>query len=188
MLASALEEWAVICDALASGRQSLLIRDVDGADGPFDLRNTRFWLKPTFLDEQTKAVKKEAVAEASRLLRLRPASGKVKLSHFAEVKGVYQVHKLFGLLLLGDFHLWTEEWIRARFTESPRGLYVLLARVYRSRSPLILKEADVPAAYRGWVDLPRGSSTEGAMPVLGSKKFEQLLSSLESILNPTAHA
>jgi hypothetical protein len=188
MLAYALEEWAVICDALATGRQSMLIRSVDGPDGPFELRNTRFWLKPTFGIEQTNGIKKEALPAASRLLRLRPASGKVKLSHFAEVNGVYEVHRVFGALLLDDFHIWTEDLIRSRFQESRRGLYVMLTRIYRGRAPITLQAADLPPAINGWVHLPRGLSTEGATPVLGSKKFERTVSSLEAILNPTARA
>ena len=51
MLHWALKEWAVICRALAEGRQSLLLRKggIAEAGGAFQVEQPRFWLLPTYV-------------------------------------------------------------------------------------------------------------------------------------------
>src|SRR4051794_21284854 len=109
MLRVAFKEWAVICRALAEGRQALILRKggIAESGGQFKPEHTRFWLYPTFAHEKPDGIKPKA-AELFRAAEAdRPAAGKVRLSHFAEVHGVYYVRQLFGALLLDELHLWS---------------------------------------------------------------------------------
>src|ERR1700761_8365307 len=51
--AVAFKEWAGVCDALGSGRQSLILRKGGVAEGPDGFRpeHPAFWLYPTFVHE-----------------------------------------------------------------------------------------------------------------------------------------
>jgi hypothetical protein len=190
MLRVAFKEWAVICRALAEGRQALILRKGGIAEtgGQFKPEHTRFWLYPTFAHEKPDGIK----PEAAELLRAadadRPAAGKVRLSHFAEVHGVYQVRQLFGALLLDDLHLWSEATVRQKFEYRSPGLYVLPVRVYRVATPGEVIENPAYAGCRTWVELNHALPTAGATPVLTDAAFNDVLDAIDSRLTPTALA
>ena len=190
MLKIAFKEWAVICRALAEGRQSLIVRKggIAEAGGQFAPEHKRFWLYPTFAHEKADAVK----AEASELYRAaeadRPPAGTIRLTHFAEVHGVYYIKQLFGALLLDDLHVWSEATVRQRFEYRSPGLYVLPVRVHRAAAPIEIPETPAYAGCRTWVELDRELSTVGAAPVLSEKAFDDLLETLDRRLTPTAMA
>ncbi len=53
-LRHAFKEWAVICRALAEGRQAVVLRKGGVAEktGEFQIEHTRFWLFPTYVHQQ----------------------------------------------------------------------------------------------------------------------------------------
>src|SRR5580692_10141938 len=55
----ALKEWATVCDALATGRQIILLRKggIYEAAGEFELENREFFLFPTYLHQNTAMLK-----------------------------------------------------------------------------------------------------------------------------------
>jgi hypothetical protein len=190
MLQHALKEWAVVCRALAEGRQALVLRKggiAEKAD-EFQLEQTRFWLFPTYVHQQQGGIKPEAAPLLEQAEADRPPTGTVRLSHFAEVVGVYHVHELVPVLLLGHLHSWSEETVRARFAYRRPGLYVLPLRVYRAAEVFELPDTAYYAGCRSWVELERALSTEGATPVLDDEAFRDLLRTLDAVLNPTALA
>jgi hypothetical protein len=190
MLKIAFKEWAVICRALAAGRQSLILRKGGIAEtgGQFSPEHSRFWLYPTFAHEKSDGTKPEA-AELFRAAEAdRPTAGIVRFTHFAEVHAVYYVKQLFGALLLDDLHVWSESTVRQRFDYRAPGLYVLPVRVFRVANPLELPETPAYAGCRTWVELDRELPTTGATPVLDDKSFNDLLDTLDLRLTPTALA
>ena len=91
-LSVAFKEWAVICRALAEGRQALILRKggIAEAGGQFAPEHNRFWLYPTFVHQQQGGIKPEA-AELRRAGEAdQPATGTLRLTHFATVGGVFQ--------------------------------------------------------------------------------------------------
>lgn len=186
----AFKEWAVICHALAEGRQALILRKGGIAEngGEFQLEHTRFWLYPTYLHQQKDGITPEAVPLLEQVEAERPPQGIVRLSHFAEVSGVYHLHELASAWKLAGLHGWSQETVQARFEYRQPGLYVLPARVYRSPQVFDLTETADYAGCRSWVELDRDLPTEGATPVLSDEAFDELLRTLERLLQPTAWA
>lgn len=189
----AFKEWAVICQALAEGRQSLILRKGGIAEkgDTFQPEHSRFWLYPTYFHErekQEKGIKPEAAGLMKQAEAAKPPAGKVRLTHFVEVPGVYQVQDLGVLLLLNSLHLWSEETIQQRFHYRRPGIYVLPARVYQAAQPVELPETPYYAGCKSWVDLEEDLPTDGAKPVLDEGKFKDLLRKLDALLNPTALA
>jgi hypothetical protein len=190
MLKIAFKEWAVICRALAEGRQSLILRKGGIAEtgGQFTPEHDRFWLYPTYSHEKAESIKPEA-AELFRAAEAeRPPAGTVRLTHFAEVHGVYLVKQLFGALLLDDLHIWSEATVQERFEYRSPGLYVLPVRIFRAPSPIEIPETPAYAGCRTWVELDRDLSTTSAAPVLSDAAFDQLLDTIDLRLTPTALA
>jgi hypothetical protein len=189
MLKYAFKEWAVICRALAEGKQALIVRKGGIAEttGDFQVEHTRFWLFPTYVHQQTEGIRPEAQPLLEQAEADRPPPGIVRLTHFAEVTGIYHVHALIPALLLTHLHLWSDETVRKRFEYRTPGLFVLPVRVYRAAA---LHELPDTAHYQGcrsWVELDRELSTTSAVPVLPESAIRDLHQSLDLLLNPSAH-
>jgi hypothetical protein len=189
MLRHAFKEWAVICKALAEGTQALILRKggIAEAAGDFEVEHTRFWLFPTYVHQQQKGIRPEAVPLLEQAAADRPPPGIVRLSHFAEVTGIYHVHDVIPALLLGHLHIWSEETVRKRFEYRRPGIHVLPVRVYRAAEIHELPDTAY-AGCRSWVELDRELPTDGATPVLPENAMRDLHHQLDLLLNPTALA
>lgn len=188
MLQHAFKEWAVVCQALALGRQALILRKAGIADDHFALEHTRFWLYPTYVHQQRDGIKPEAAPLLEQAERAKPAGGLVRLAHFVEVPGLYQVRDEWAALVLNHLHIWSEDTIRKRFHYRQPGINVLPVRVYRVPEPIEVPETAAYAGCKSWVELERPAPTDGATPVLDDAAFREVLRSLDGLLKPTALA
>ncbi|MGH9676966.1 MAG: DUF1802 family protein, partial [Candidatus Acidiferrum sp.] len=138
----AFKEWAVICRALAQGMQALILRKGGIAEkgGAFQLEHKRFWLYPTYAHQQEDDIKVDAHPLLEQANASRPLAGIVRLSHWAEVAGVYQLHDLVAALKLNDLHIWSIETVQSRFAYRAPGLIALVARVWKAKKPIELPE------------------------------------------------
>jgi hypothetical protein len=180
----AFKEWAVICRALAAGRQALILRKGGIAEegGVFRPEHGRFWLYPTFVHQQETGVKPGAAALLTEAQADRPPAGVLRLTHFAEVAGVVEVRDLVTALRLDDLHLWSEATVRQRFAYRAPGLFVLPVRVWRSASPAELVERPEYAGCKTWVELDRDLPTDGTVPVLSDDQFAAFQRDLQARL------
>jgi hypothetical protein len=189
-LRHAFKEWAVICRALGEGRQALVLRKGGVAEdgGTFRVEQTRFWLYPTYAHQQAGALSLEGQALLSQVEADRTPPGVVRLTHWAEVDGVFHLHNLVAALKLGELHLWTSETVQSRFAYRAPGLYALPLRVWRAPQAVELPETPHYAGCKSWVELERDLPTEGSTPVLDDGAFRALMVTLETLLQPTALA
>jgi hypothetical protein len=188
MLQHAFKEWAVICRALGEGRQALILRKGGIAEdgGEFAVRHNRFWLYPTYTHQQRGGIQEEARPLLAAVEKDRPPPGVVRLSHFAEVAGIYHVKAIAPALLLAHLHIWSDDVVRKRFAYRTPGLYVLVVRVWKAATVTELTEGPEQVGCRSWVELDRPLPTDGATPVLGEESVRQVHQSLDLLLNPTA--
>ncbi len=186
----AFKEWAVICKALAEGRQALIIRKggIAEQNGEFTIEHNRFWFYPTYVHQQRDGIRDSVYPLLEKVEAERPPTGTLHFDHFAEVEGIYRVHSLPSALLISHLHCWSLETIQKRFEYRTPGLYVLAVRVYRSAEKFELAETDAYAGCKSWVELEEDLPTGDATPVLSDEASRSLRSSLETILNPTAFA
>ena len=175
MVGVAFKEWAVICRALAEGRQALIFRKGGIAEtgGVFRPDHDRFLLYPSFFHEQHRAgIKPELLPLLDAAEADRPPVGVLRFGHLAEVAAVHQAADLDRLLALDDLHGWTTETVWQRFHYRTPGLYVLVVRV--SRLAEAAERVDRPeyAGCKTWVELERPVPTDGVTPVLSDRAFE----------------
>jgi hypothetical protein len=185
VLKTAFKEWAAVCRALAEGRQSLILRKggIAEAGGEFKPDHERFWLYPTYLHEHRAGVKAAALPLFEQASALRPQTGRVILSHFAQVVGVHRVADWKHAAALDDLHIWSSAAVRAKFDYRVPGLFALIVRVFRGRQPVELPETAAYAGCKTWVQLDRELAIDGALPVVDDAAFDQVQTEIERRLN-----
>ncbi|HEV3144763.1 MAG TPA: DUF1802 family protein [Gemmataceae bacterium] len=190
MLQIAFKEWAVVCKALATGEQAIILRKggIAEAGGEFTPEHSRFWLYPTYLHEHRDGIKEAATPLLEQAIRERPPAGIMRLTHFAEVTGVFDVRQEDLALALDDMHIWSEMTVREKFHYRRTGIYVLPVRIYRAGQPHEVPELPEYAGCRTWVDLKQELPTEAAQPVLDDRAYGEILRALDRRLNPIAFA
>ena len=190
MLQHAFKEWAVICEALAQGQQSIILRKggVAEHEGEFNVEQTRFWIYPTYTHQQNDGISDEAKTLLPTVQANRPAAGILRLQLWAEVTGIYRIREELPALLLSHLHCWSEEVVRKRFNYRTPGLNLLVVRVYRSPEVHEIAELPAYAGCRSWVELTTPLSTEGSTPVLDDNSYRIVQRQLDLLLSPTAYA
>jgi hypothetical protein len=185
-LRHAFKEWAVVCRALADGRQSLLLRKggIGEEGGDFRVEHNRFWLYPTYVHQQRGGITAEALPLLEQAEAERPAQGVLRLTHFAEVVGVHHCRDLAGPLRLTGLHVWSPETVRSRFAYRTPGLFVLVVRVFAVQAAVVLPETPEYAGCKSWVDLGRELSTEAATPLLEEVAFGPRAYEIRRLLAP----
>ena len=159
MLTVAFKEWAVICESLARGRQSVILRKggIHEEGGVFRPEHDRFWLYPTYFHEQQQAgIKPEAQALLDAAEAQRPPSGIVRLAHTVEVLSVDYCRELDELLKLDAEHIWSEATVRQRFAYRTPGLFVFRVKVLAAPVPFEIAERPEYAGCKTWVPLEPG--------------------------------
>lgn len=183
----AFKEWARVCEALASGRQSLILRKGGVEEGPggFAPEHPVFWLYPTRVHQAEQGLKADA----------RPAGGgspapapgdTIGLPGLAVVGVVGRVEREGDLEALDGLHVWTAETVGKRFHYRSPGLWVLGVRVYRAEPPAVVPVTEAHAGCKTWVPLEVAPGTGGLAPALGETEFGSRMRRLRSILGAEA--
>lgn len=167
----ALKEWAVVCRALETGRQILLLRKggIYEAAGEFELEHRRFVLFPTYAHQNLAMLKPEAhdgfeprAAEPER----------VTLTLAGEVTDILQLRSRAQMDALGAEHVWAQPLIDMRFNYKPENpLYLLLVRASRLPASVTVDNTPAYAGCKSWVPLERPIETAGARPVIDDAAY-----------------
>ena len=175
----AFKEWAVVCEALGSGRQSVILRKggiAEGRDG-FAFLHREFFLFPTRFHE---TLEKTTLSPGFSLPAER--EGEVEIRFAAKIEWTCFLSDSEQLAVLSDFHILRREIIeeRFRFGESP-GIHVGFARIYRVSSPWILPMEKRFGGCRSWVELP-DAPVISIEPVLSDEENQRRSESLRELL------
>ena len=178
------KEWAAVCAALNSGRQSLILRkggiheDREG----FRVAHDEFWLMPTHFHQEPEALTPEAAPLLSRALFSEPPPGTIRVENYAVVEEVFQIMQESRLPALCGLHVWSQQTLSQRFHYRAPGLFALAVRVYRRPEPFVLPDSPHLAGCRSWVELPSAMSTDGLQPVLADLEHERQMHNIRTAL------
>lgn len=175
--AVALKEWAGVCDALADGRQAILLRKGGVAEGPggFAPAHDAFWFWPTFTHEAEQGLRVPSPRDDSP-----PGTASIRL--LARLKSATFIDDLDTLARLEPFHAWTAETIRKRFEYRRPGLWLFDVRVHRRAEPFLVRATPEQAGCRSWVELAEPLPTTGLAPVLRDAEAARLRSRWQAAL------
>jgi hypothetical protein len=178
--AVAFKEWRGVCDALAEGRQSIILRKGGIAEeaGRFVPEHPVFWMYPTHVHEAQQGLR-GATPEPPRS-REEASAATVPIAVLAEVVAIDYIDRLEALERLADLHVWTEETVRKRFHYRQPGLWVIGVRAYRLRRPWPLAVTPEHAGCKTWVLLDEPLSTNDLEPVLDEAELALRLDRLRT--------
>ena len=164
----AFKEWAVICAALGSGRQSVILRKGGIHEGQADFRveHQEFWLFPTNFHQTTEDLAQDYLEIWQNLRRNPPAEDRIPIRYYAIVEQAIEVTDASILPRLAGLHGWSDRVLEERFHYKRIGLFALLIRAYELPAEWQLPNSPHFAGCRSWVDLPDELGTDGLRPVL----------------------
>jgi hypothetical protein len=180
----ALKEWAVVCAALASGRQSILIRKggIAEIDGEFRFRSLHFWLTPTRFHQSADQLVPEASDLIGHAEMSAPPAGELRLSLYATVVEARRLTRPDQLRSLAGWSVLADQTIRQRFEYREPHLDVALVRVYRLIEPHRIADRPDYAGCHSWVTLAEPHATTGLEPVLSDTEFDRLRNDWERVV------
>jgi hypothetical protein len=174
----AFKEWAGVCEALAQGRQSLILRKGGISEGPGGFRpeHAVFWLYPTHVHEGQQGLKADA-PEAPEF-----NGDRVAIRLLAVVESVTAIDRPEVLPHLAPLHVWTEETVYKRFHYRRPGLWALSVRVYSRQECAWISISPEHAGCKTWVPLEPPIEASGVLPVLDEGESARRRSALSAAL------
>jgi hypothetical protein len=180
----AFKEWAGVCDALADGGQSLILRKGGISEGPrgFVPEHSAFWLYPTRVHEAEQGLRVDRPTVVDGPASVTDSADTVSLRALAVVETIGHADRPEALQALEDLHVWTEETISRRFAYRKPGLWVLGVRIFRSPRPATIATTPEHAGCKTWVMLDSPLSTAGLAPVVNDAELDRRLDQIRSAL------
>jgi hypothetical protein len=176
----AFKEWALVCEALGRGDQSLILRKggiAEGREG-FRFKHDEFLLFPTFFHEQLA----RTVLPAETPLP-QPVPGVVTLRWLARVEWTELLTDWNAVQRLAPFHIWREEIIAERFRyDDQTGVHVAVLRIFRLDDPLVFADARAYGGCRSWVTVPDASLASS--PVLDDAAHAARVQAIRAAISP----
>jgi hypothetical protein len=145
------KEWAIVCEALGRGRQSIILRKGGIAEGRggFSFRHSEFFLFPTCFHEQP-----EKVREIDFEFPAQSADG-IEVNFFAKLEFVKTITSWKTAQALEPLHILKNEVVRERFEyDKAPGLQVGFVRVFRVVPSWTFPNRKAYGGCRSWVKLP----------------------------------
>ena len=190
-MAKAFKEWQVVCDALAAGRQWVILRKGgihEGRQG-FSFAEREFFLFPTRFHNQAAFVREGEVRVAPEW----EVGEEVEIGFFVEVPWARTLDSWEQVAALESAHVWTGETVRQRFDWEGKGMasgsiHVALVRVWRLAEPLRFAYEARHGGCRSWVEVPEPEAGwRGRMvPVLSDGVFAERAAEVEAVLAASA--
>ncbi len=149
----AFKEWALVCEALGRGEQSIILRKGGIAEGRagFRFQHPEFLLLPTLFHEQ--AAKLRVPAETA--LPSPRTDGQLEVQFTARVEWTQDITDWSKAQALAPFHLWQDFEIEKRFVQDEKQMVSLaFVRVQRLSEPFIFPDSPRYGGCRSWVEIP----------------------------------
>jgi hypothetical protein len=152
---TAFKEWAVICRALAQGRQRVILRKggIVEPGGQFELAHREFLLMPTFLHQTADSLVPEAHDLLVDIDADRPPEGTVVFRHRARVTDAVRIESAQSLAPFRGQHVWADEVVEERFHRWRDELHVLTVEVSALAEPLVVPWRESFGGCKSWVHL-----------------------------------
>jgi len=181
------KEWQVVCDALADGRQSIILRKGgihEGRQG-FSFAHDSFFLFPTRFHAQAEHVREGQVDSLAEW----QVGETVHITHRAEAVHAVTLTDWQKVAALAPLHILTEATVRDRFDWLGKGMnsgsiHVALVRVFKLTKPRELTYTTAFGGCRSWIKLPPAPASD-ERPVIISEKFAELTKVFENLASVT---
>lgn len=151
----ALKEWAVVCRALATGVQTVLLRKggISEPGGVFRCEHEEFWLYPTRFHQGAESLTPAGTALLDGLT-LPTEPGQVPISLLARVQSVKRITDLDELAPYFDRQILNQQAVIERFHYKRPELFAIEVTCTQTDAPFTVRETPDMAGCHSWVQLP----------------------------------
>lgn len=173
------KEWQVVCDALASGRQSILLRKGgihEGRKG-FSFAHEAFFLFPTRFHVQADQVREGEV----KVMPEWQVGDVIRITHHAEASWAITLTDWEDVQTLEPLQIYSEHTVRDRFDWEGKGMasgsiHLALVRIRELSEPWEFRYETSYGGCRSWVNLPEPPLgwKEVARPAIDDEAFTAL--------------
>jgi hypothetical protein len=180
------KEWQVVCDALASGRQSVLLRKGGIHEGRrgFSFAHEAFFLFPTRFHVLADQVREGEV----RVMPEWQVGDMIRITHHAEASWAVTLTDWNQVQALESLQIYSEHTVRDRFDWEGKGMasgsiHLALVRIRELSDPWEFPYEARYGGCRSWVNLPEPPLgwRDSARPVIGDEAFAVLNQKLVSL-------
>jgi hypothetical protein len=186
-LSVALKEWAVVCHALETGRQMILLRKggIVEAIGGFELEQSQFLLFPTYLHQNIAMLKPEAQAGVGAS---DAEPEQITIRSAADVTDIIRLSNRSQMDAIDAQHIWAPPLIDMRFSYRPKNpLYLLIVRAYQLATPVTIQNTPEYAGCKSWVPLAKRIDCADATPAIADGEFDRRRDRLKESIASTAN-
>ncbi len=173
------KEWQVVCDALATGRQSILLRKGgihEGREG-FSFAHESFFLFPTRFHALADQVRE---GEVKVMPEWQPGDS-IRVTHHAEARWAITLTDWDKVAALEPLHIYSEPTVRDRFdwegkSMASGSIHLALVRIRELATPWEFSYEAKYGGCRSWLNLPEPPTgwQDAARSVLDEESFEEL--------------
>jgi hypothetical protein len=180
---SALKEWSVVDEALATGRLSLLVRKggIHEKTGEFGVDHREFWIFPTGWHQNPA----DLAAEFHPLLSGTGPESRdaIPFRVYCVVEDVWRIETPEALDRIQGLHPLAPPAAHARFTYRGKPfVHAMLVRAYRLSEPVALPDLNRYEGCVSWVELEQALPTHELLPVMAESEFSSLRREIEGRL------
>jgi hypothetical protein len=178
---NAFKEWMLVCEALGSGAQSIILRKGGIAEGRagFSFAHVDFLLFPTLFHEQIASLR---VPAGTRLPEPRQKAT-VEIRFRVRIEWTQTIEDLATARRLGPFHVWRDEVIEERFHYKNEGrLHLACVRVATLEPPHCFPDAPRYGGCRSWVQVPDLPVTTKEKWVLDDAMHQTRVAAIRDVL------
>lgn len=153
-MTKAFKEWALIVDALGSGRQNLILRKggIAEEDGSFALKASKFLLLPTRFHQSNEQIK-DSWRPFLNAEKYQVDQYHIKIEYFAEVADSRVITDWDMLKKLDRYHAWTEDVIRERFDRWEKSVHMIVVQVFSLLKPVTIEMLPEYNGCKSWIEL-----------------------------------
>ncbi|MGJ8633988.1 MAG: DUF1802 family protein [Luteolibacter sp.] len=181
----AFKEWQVVCDALASGRQSILLRKGgihEGRDG-FSFAHDSFMLFPTKFHAKSEQIREGEFTPGKEWQE----GDTFSITHHAKALFAVTLTDWEAVEKLHPYHVYTDETLKDRFDWEGKGMssgsiHLAFVRVCALRKPLEITYEKRFGGCRSWLELPDVDVPDSLEPVIGQDSFAAIRDNIKSIV------
>lgn len=162
------KEWTLVCEEIAAGRQSIIIRKGGIAEGRagFRFQHPEFFLFPTLFHEQAAKLK----LPPGTALPATRADGQHEIRLRARAEWTEDVSDSAALRRLAPFHIWQDSEIERRFhyqeEKGKSGVSVAFIRAEILDAPFVFPDSPKYGGCKSWIELPEFPAAISARPAL----------------------
>ena len=183
----------MVCDALESGEQSIILRKGgihEGRTG-FSFEHQQFVLFPTLFHEQVKHLKGHQSPNYQKQDTEYQPGNRVKIKCWAQLECVWNLTCWETIKKLEPYHIWTLKTVRERFewselAGSQPGIKLALLRTFKLKQPWNIQYQKKYGGCRSWLKLEgfEPKLCQSSTPVIDDQQYKSTLQKLKELAGP----